>query len=174
AWCGRAARPGRQPVNGGCVQVESESVIPVQGEIDEGQIFSLPVSPGTQNVVVDLTAEIESKSQAKSTGLFGSLSGAGTAGISMPGSVRLGNFTGPGGGPLPAGPRPRSLSGGMTYADPRSGVGVPDAPGAGRGVRMANPYRAGGAIRVAAGPAAWGIRDVAGRGRARGTGGRGA
>ena len=163
---------GGQPVSGGCVEVESESVIPVQGEIDEGQIFSLPVSPGTQTVVVDLTAEVESKSQAKGTGLFGTISGAGTAGITMPGSVRLGNFTGPSGGPLPSGVRIRSLTGGITYADTRI-VGV-SGPSIGSPVlRMANPYRAGGTIAVGAGPAAWWIRDVAGRVVASGTAGQG-
>jgi len=154
---------GGQAVNGGCVEVESESVIPVQGEIDEGQIFSLPVSPGTQTVVVDLTADVESKSQAKGTGLFGTIAGAGTAGITMPGSVRLGNFTGPGGGPLPPGLLIRSLSGGMTYANTRTGVGVPESAADPRSIRMANPYRAGSPISLAGGAGAWWIRDVAGR-----------
>lgn len=161
---------GGQAVSGGCVEVESESVIPVQAEIDEGQVFSLPVSPGTQTVLVDLTAEIESKSQAKGTGLFGLISGAGTAGISMPGSVRIGNFTGPGGGPLPTGLRIRSLTGGMTYAN-TSTVGVPGNADAPRAVRMANPYRPGATITAPAGPAAWWIRDVAGRTVASGTAG---
>ena len=160
---------GGQAVSGGCVQVESESVIPNEASIDQGQVFSLPIAPGTQNVVVDLTAEVESKSQAKGTGLFGTISGAATAGISMPGSVRLGNFTGPGGGPLPTGVRIRSLSSGITYAN-TSLVGVegPTVPGA--GLRMANPYRAGSAIAPPrGGPAAWWIRDVTGRVVASGT-----
>ena len=161
---------GGQAVSGGCVEVESESVIPVQGSIDEGQVFSLPVSPGTQTVLVDLTAEIESKSQAKGTGLFGTISGAGTAGVSMPGSIQIGNFTGPGGGPLPSGLRIRSLTGGMTYAN-TSTVGVPATGDAAPGVRMANPYRPGATITAASGPAAWWIRDIAGRAVASGTAG---
>jgi hypothetical protein len=159
---------GGQAVSGGCVEVESESVIPIQAAIDEGQVFSLPVSPGTQTVVVDLTAEIESKSQAKGTGLFGTIAGAATAGVTMPGSVRIGNFTGPGGGALPAGLRIRSLTGGMTYAN-TSLAGVPGSDVAPGGVRMANPYLPGSTITVPAGPAAWWIHDVAGRVVASGT-----
>jgi hypothetical protein len=90
----------------------------------------------------------------------------------MPGSVRLGNFTGPGGGPLPSGLLIRSLSGGVTYAN-TSTVGVPGTADPTPKLRMANPYRAGGAITAPAGPAAWWIRDVAGRVVASGTAGAG-
>jgi hypothetical protein len=90
----------------------------------------------------------------------------------MPGSVRLGNFTGPGGGPLPSGLRIRSLTGGMTYAN-TSTLGVPATPDAARGLQMANPYRPGATITAPSGPVAWWIHDVAGRVIASGTAGAG-
>src|SRR5206468_5986981 len=103
---------------------------------------------GLTIVPIDVVAQIESKSQAKSTGLFGIISGAATAGVSLPGSLFLGNIRGAGGTALPSGVLIRSDSTGFVYADTRP-LSVP-TPGSAHAdlLRLANPYPIGSAIRL--------------------------
>ena len=131
-----------------CLADTSVSVIPTPKSLDASQIVPIAANAGQTIVPIDVVAEIESKSQAKSIGLFGIISGAATAGVSLPGSLFLGNIRGAGGAPLPAGILIRSDSTGFVYADTRP-LGVPTSGPAAAGViELANPYRVGSAIRL--------------------------
>lgn len=65
-----------------------------------------------------LTGKAEAEATATSTGLWGSIAGAATSGVSFPQTLRISNFTGPGGGPLPDGILIDSLGAGFRHVGP--------------------------------------------------------
>jgi hypothetical protein len=152
-------------IGGACLADTSVSVIPTPRDLDVSQTIPIDVVVGRTIVPVDMVAEIESKSQAKSTGLFGIISGAATAGVSLPGSLFIGNIRGAGGTAIPPGILIQSDSTGFVYADTRTvDVSGPASPRS-RALTLANPYRAGSPIMLgmtAAGARAR-IVDLAGR-----------
>lgn len=108
---------GSVNLGGGELYVESVTVIPEEDTIDLGETVSLQVVPGENRVTAMVTGEFEVITQAKATGLFGSLAGSATGGVDLPGSFEVGFITGSGGSPLPPGIRIVSETSGMTYAD---------------------------------------------------------
>ena len=152
-------------IGNACLADTSVSVIPTPRNLDVSQTVPIAAGTGQTIVALDVRAEIESKSQAKSAGLFGILSGAATAGVSLPGGLFLGNIRGAGGAPLPAGILIRSDSTGFVYADTRTlGVAPPGAAPVSL-LRLASPYPLDSPItleRLAPGARAR-IVDLAGR-----------
>ncbi|MCC5787198.1 MAG: hypothetical protein JJU33_10915 [Phycisphaerales bacterium] len=103
------------------VEVESVSVIPEQDSINFNQSIPVVVQPGLNTIHVSVSGEAEIEAVATSAGIFGSLSGAATAGVNLPNSIRIRRFTGAGGGPLPPGIIVRNPDTGVVYentADP--------------------------------------------------------
>jgi hypothetical protein len=131
-----------------CLSDTSVSIIPTPKSLDISRNVAIAAGAGQTIVTLDVVAEVESKSQAKSAGLFGIISGAATSAISLPGGLFLGNIRGAGGAPHPARIRNRSDSTGFVYADTRP-AGVPTSARAQADLlRVANPYRVGSAITL--------------------------
>jgi hypothetical protein len=111
--------------------VESVSVIPEQFAVGASRTLPVALAPGLNSFAIDLVATIDVETTATSAGLFGSISGAATAGATFPESIRIGRFRGQGGGPLPSGIAIRSLSRpGLVYECTRPGgcaAAPPDA-----------------------------------------------
>lgn len=100
------------------VEVESVTVIPETGSISFSGSVPVAVSPGVTLVPIHLTGEAYGLSVAKSTGLFGSISGAATAGVNFPNTIEIGGFTGVGGTEIPQGVRIiESATGAVLYGD---------------------------------------------------------
>lgn len=96
-------------------EVESVSVIPEQESIDVSEVLLVDVAAGRTVFEMSVTGSATAEATALCTGLFCIITGAATAGIDFPGSIEIGNFTGPDGGPLPEGTRVTSLLTGATY-----------------------------------------------------------
>ncbi len=97
------------------IEAESQSVFPPDASINVNRVITLTLTPGINSVSVNCTSEAEGVATAVSAGLFGTIVGAATTGVSFPNSIRIGRFTGVGGGPLPAGITIRSAQTGLLY-----------------------------------------------------------
>lgn len=107
------------------IEVESVTVFPEQDAINQTQIVSISVPSGVTEFDVTLTGKAEAEATAKSTGLWGSIAGAATSAVSFPQTLRISNFTGPGGGPLPDGILVESLGAGFRYVGPLGAAFAP-------------------------------------------------
>ncbi|QOJ00242.1 MAG: hypothetical protein HRU70_06970 [Phycisphaeraceae bacterium] len=101
------------------VSVESVSVIPEQASINRTTIIRVPLHAGRNQFEMTVTGFAEVEASAKSTGLFGLVSGASTVQASYPNTILLGYFRGENGGPLPPGLRIASATSALVYADTR-------------------------------------------------------
>ncbi len=95
--------------------VESVSVIPEQRTISASGTIPIAVSAGATSVSIRLVADVYVEAKARSTGLFGTISGAAEAGVTLPNSFALGNFQLAGGGTLPEDMQIKSATTGMIY-----------------------------------------------------------
>ncbi|MBX3376212.1 MAG: hypothetical protein KF678_04330 [Phycisphaeraceae bacterium] len=92
------------------VEVESVSVMPEEASINVTRFVTVHLQPGTTSVAIVVNGEAEVEATAVSAGLFGSISGAATAAVDFPDSIRVRPFQAVGGGPIPEGITVRSRS----------------------------------------------------------------
>jgi len=95
--------------------IESVTVIPELGSINESVAIVIPVSVGDNVIPISVTGTAEVEVSAKCAGLFCSLTGSATAGINPGFSISLGPFTGSNGAPLPNDIVITSMTSGITY-----------------------------------------------------------
>ena len=110
---------GGQSVSGMTVAVESTSIFPNTAAFDTSTAIPVVLGSSRQTVGISLTATVVAEAAAKGAGLFGTLSDSATVGVNLPGSIRVGNFTGSNGGPLPPDIRIYSAGNGVVFADTR-------------------------------------------------------
>lgn len=99
--------------------VDSISVIPEQASINITRSVPLAVSAGVNLFPISLVALAEVDTKATSAGLFGTITGAATAGASFGNSLRILRITGAGGAPLPPNVIIRGVTTGVVYEDTR-------------------------------------------------------
>lgn len=85
------------------VSVTSDSIFPAEGSINVARRIPVNVGTGSSAVSVHVLCRSEVISTAVSTGFFGSISGAVTAGADFPNSIHIGTLRTVGGGPLAPG-----------------------------------------------------------------------
>ena len=103
-----------QPIDRG-VCVESTTVIPTTAQIQVTDYVPIAVPAGVSTHTISLTSRSRVETRAQSAGLFGTITGAATAAVDAPNSIRVGRFRAAGGGALPAGTRVRGLLSGVAY-----------------------------------------------------------
>lgn len=108
-----------QSFSEGTPLIESQSVIPVEASVNVTRRFVVAPGPGAYTIRIAIQAEAYAEVQAKSTGLFGFLSGAATAVVLFPETIRIGYITGPNGSPLPRGVRIFDPDSSSFFADTR-------------------------------------------------------
>jgi|GEM_PF-2485621 len=108
-------------------EVESSGpVFPEEGNINVTRRIMVAPNTGRHTIRIDISGEAETDVQAKSAGLFGSLTDSVTAAVEFPNSIVIGNFTGSNGSPLPVGVRIYDAADGSLYADTRVFPGTPN------------------------------------------------
>lgn len=107
-----------------CVPLVSGEVKHKIGLPSSGWV-ALDVQAGVTEIDVTLTGKAEAEATAKSTGSWGSIAGAATSGVWFPQTLRISNFNGPGGGPLPDGILIESLGAGFRYVGPLGAAFAP-------------------------------------------------
>ncbi|MCB9854666.1 MAG: thrombospondin type 3 repeat-containing protein [Phycisphaerales bacterium] len=94
---------GGEAVPAMVLEVESTTVILNSQDIDVSAVVGVDLAPGENFVDVHITGTVEAEASAMSYGLYGVIAGAATVGVTLPGSISIGMFTGANGGPLPPG-----------------------------------------------------------------------
>lgn len=105
--------------------VSTPGILPDDKGLNQTQRFVVAPGTGDYTIHVDVTAITRTEAQAKGGGAAGLLAGAATASVDFPGSFDVGNFSGPGGAPLPNGVRIVDATTGLVYADTRVFAGAP-------------------------------------------------
>ena len=127
------------------IVVESQTVLPTTDQIAVTDLVPIAVPAGASLHTVSLTSRSRVEARAQSAGLFGTITGAATAGVNAPNSIRIGRFQAAGGGPIAAGTVIRGTQTGVVYegivpvpspylllpgCEPTSSLLYPTAPGA--------------------------------------------
>lgn len=130
---------GGAAASAGQFEIESVSVIPEMGSATGSAMPLIQLNPGPNSIPYSITTTFRVIADAKCAGLFCSLTGSSTAGLTIPDGltrnsgapqgIRIGPFTDESGGPLPDDVSIVSETSGIIYADPGGAVADTDQDG---------------------------------------------